>query len=360
MSVSYDNAPTHVVGFALTPEFSMVAFTSALEPLRLANRVSGQELYAWRLYSANGEPVQASNGVALSVDGTFADIGPMAEFYVCTGIDVQAGGHEKLIPKLRKLTLYGGAIGALCTGTYVLAKAGLLDGMRCSIHWENFESFREQFPDIDVTQDLYVIDANRYTCAGGTAAIDMMLALIARRHRSEIANLVVDELIYHRIRDAHEHQRMGLRARLGISHPKLIAVISEMEKQLEEPLSCVELARHAGLSARQLERLFQKYIGERPTRYYLQLRLTRARYLLLQTSMPILSIGLACGFVSASHFSKCYSEYFGRTPSDERKTMRRSIDAQTGRSVRPPAGSALAHPSGVDGKKAKVPASPSK
>ena len=216
--------------------------------------------------------------------------------------------------KLRTLAFYGVSIGAVCTGTYVLAKAGLLAGRKCTIHWENYDSFREEFADIEVTQELFEVDRNRFTCAGGTAAIDMMLSMIAKQKGPEIAAQVTDILIHHRIRDAHERQRMELRSRLGVAHPKLLAVVSEMEKSLETPLSCAELAEEVGLSTRQLERLFRRYIGEAPTKYYLGLRLKRARYLLRQTSMPILTIGLACGFVSASHFSKCYSEHFGRTP----------------------------------------------
>ena len=164
-------------------------------------------------------------------------------------------------------------VGAVCTGTYVLAKAGLLDGHRCTVHWENQDSLREQFPEIDVTEELFEIDRTRFTCAGGTAAIDMMLALIARQLGQEVASGVTDQLIHHRMRDGDERQRMELRSRLGVAHPKLISVVAEMERCIEQPLSCVDLADGAGLSTRQLERLFRKYIGQVPTRYYLGLRL---------------------------------------------------------------------------------------
>ena len=146
--------------------------------------------------------------------------------------------------------------------------------------------------------------------------------MIARHKGQEVAARVTDQLIHHRMRDAHERQRMELRARLGVAHPKLIGVVGEMERCIEQPLSCADLAAGVGLSTRQLERLFSRYIGQAPTRYYLGLRLERARHLLLQTSMPVLSVGLACGFVSASHFSKCYSEHFARTPSQERRGPR--------------------------------------
>ncbi len=310
------------VVFLLVPQFSMIAFSSAIEPLRLANRVHGEETFSWRVLSVDGQPVTASNGLKLGVDGSFADMQGATAAVVCSGVDVQTFDHRDLTGRLRGLASRGTPVGAVCTGTFVLARAGLLDGYRCTIHWENQDSLREQFPQIDVTEELFEIDRTRFTCAGGTAAIDMMLALIARQQGQEVASGVTDQLIHHRMRDGDERQRMELRSRLGVAHPKLISVVGEMERCIEQPLSCVDLAEGAGLSTRQLERLFRKYIGQVPTRYYLGLRLTRARQLLLQTSMPILSIGLACGFVSASHFSKCYSEHFSRTPSQERRTNR--------------------------------------
>ena len=310
---------THTVGFLLVPQFSMIAFAASIEPLRLANRVSGKALFAWRTYSPDGLPIAASNGILVSVDGAYRDVGPMPEIIVCAGVDVTRLDHDALIAKLRRLAFYGTSIGAVCTGSHVLARAGLLDGYRCTIHWENYEAFREEFPALDVTQELFEIDRNRFTCAGGTAAIDMMLALISNKKGPDIAALVTDELIHHRMRDAGEMQRMEIRARLGVAHPKVLSVVTSMEENIEEPLSCADLARRGGLSPRQLERLFQRYLDSTPSRYYSALRLERARQLLLQTAMPILAVGLACGFVSPSHFSKCYSDHFGKTPSEERR-----------------------------------------
>jgi AraC family transcriptional regulator, glycine betaine-responsive activator len=306
------------LGLILINDFSMIAFTSLVEPLRLANYISGARLYEWRLYSIDGAPVQASNGLRIEVNGSIADIGPMPHVVVCAGLDVQKQELGGLVAKLRRLAFYGVPLGAVCTGAHVLAKAGLLDGHRCTVHWENQESLREEFPELDVTDELYEIDRSRFTCAGGTAAIDMMLTMIARRHGQDLAAKITDELIHHRMRAPNERQRMELRSRLGVANPKVLAIVAMMERRLEEPLSCSELAADADLSPRQLERLFQRYLGETPTRYYLGLRLERAKTLLMQTSMPVLSVGLACGFVSASHFSKCYHEFFGRTPSDER------------------------------------------
>jgi transcriptional regulator GlxA family with amidase domain len=322
-----DAAVTTVL-FLMVPCFSMIAFASAIEPLRLANRALGYEAYRWRVLTCDGRPVEASNGIPITADGSYVDIGGASAAIVCSGVDVQTFEHRELIAKLRTLATRGVPIGALCTGSYVLARGGLLDGHRCTIHWENHDAFHEEFPDLSVTLELFEIDRTRFTCAGGTAAIDMMLSLISRQKGQEVASTVTDQLIHHRMRDAHERQRMELRARLGVAHPKLISVVAEMERCIEQPLSCADLAEGVDLSTRQLERLFRKYIGQAPTRYYLGLRLDRARHLLLQTSMPILSVGLACGFVSASHFSKCYSEHFSRTPSQERRNPRREPRGQ--------------------------------
>ena len=306
------------IGFVLVPRFSMIAFTAAVEPLRLANRASSQELYAWRLYSSDGGPVTASNGIELHPDGDLQAAESCHTMVVCSGLDVHRIDDKKLLSWLRRMDRRGADLGALCTGSHLLARAGLLDGYRCTIHWENLASFVEEFPDIEVTTELFEIDRSRFTCSGGTGAIDMMLNVMAVQHGHELAAAVADQSMHERIRDHHDHQRVSLPARLGVRHPKLLAVIELMERNLEEPLSRADLAKDAKLSTRQLERLFRKYLNRSPARYYLELRLNRARLLLLQTDMSVIDVALACGFVSASHFSKCYRDYFGRTPRKER------------------------------------------
>jgi transcriptional regulator GlxA family with amidase domain len=319
MDGSHLDYPLQKIGFFLVPSFSFIAFSSALEPLRLANKVANTKLYGWSCYSRDGGPVEASNGVRIEVDGSYTDVGVMSSVIVCGGTDIRNQSDKKLIAKLRHLSSHGASLGAVCTGSHILAQAGLLNGYKCTIHWENMDVFAEDFPEIEVSDDLFEIDRNRFSCAGGTSGLDMMLHVIAQQYGHDTASLVSDLMVHHRIRDGHERQRMALRTRLGISHPKLLAVIMHMEETLEEPVSCTELAKTVHLSTRQLERLFRKYLKHAPTRYYLELRLNRARFLLLQTSMPILDVALACGFVSASHFSKCYREFFKRTPSEERR-----------------------------------------
>ena len=306
------------IGLILIPNFSMIAFTAAVEPLRLANRASGRRLYEWHVYSTDGRPVTASNGISLTPEGNLEAANDLPVVIVCSGVDVQTFTDKAAFSWLRRMARRGADVGALCTGSQILARAGLLDGYRCTIHWENLASFAEDFPEIDVTSELFEIDRNRFTCAGGTAAIDMMLNVIARQHGHELAASVADQFMHERIRDQHDHQRTSLPARLGVRHPKLLSVIAVMEKNLEEPLNRIDLARDAGLSTRQLERLFRKYLNRSPARYYLELRLDKARLLLVQTNMSIIDVALACGFVSASHFSKCYRDFYGRTPRKER------------------------------------------
>lgn len=319
MFASNDDSGGGRFGFILMPEFSMIAFASAVEPLRLTNRVCDAPVFGCLSYSMDGEAVIASNGMPVIVDGAIEDAEGLDAVFVCAGVDVHRYASKPLMARLRRLAQHGTAVGGICTGTLVLARAGLLEDHRCTIHWGNVDGLIEEFPHLDVTQELFELDRKRWTCSGGTAPLDMMLNLIAQRVSPPVAASIADELIYHRIREPGERQRMELRSRIGVAHTKLLEVVETMEGALEEPLSCTDLARDVGLSTRQLERLFRKYMGMTPTRYYLELRLKRARFLLQQTSLPILSVGLACGFVSASHFSKCYREHFQRTPSDERR-----------------------------------------
>ena len=307
------------VGFLLIPNFSMLAFASAIEPLRAANRMSGKELFSWVISSPTGTTSEASNGVKVDVQDTPEMLQNCRLVFVCAGLDVKSYADRETLNVIRRLDRNGAIIGAICTGTYLMAAAGLLDDRRCTIHWENIDGLAEEFPLLEITNELFEIDDKRVTCSGGTASLDMILYLIAQVHGQSLAAQVSDQFIHDRIREPSDRQRMELRSRLGVSHPKLLAVVGLMEQGLEEPLSQTELAMKANLSTRQLERLFRKYLSTTPTRYYLNLRLARARQLLRQTSMSILSIALACGFVSASHFSKCYREVYGRTPRAERQ-----------------------------------------
>lgn len=311
--------------FLLIPNFSMIAFATAIEPLRIANRLLGHEAYRWRLASPSGKSVFASNGVEISVGTsveeerrTLMNDRKPSMVFVCSGVFVEDFCDKASFAFLRETHQRGISVGGLCTGAWILARAGLLADRRCAIHWENLPGFSEAFPRADVHADLFEVDHNIFTCAGGTAALDMMLALIGEDHSDDLVNRVCEQALTDRVRASHDRQRLPLRARLGVQHSKVLAIIEIMEANLGEPLSLVEISRRISLSRRQVERLFDKEMGRSPARYYLEIRLDRARHLLLQSALPIVEIAVASGFVSASHFSKCYRELYGRSPQQER------------------------------------------
>jgi AraC family transcriptional regulator, glycine betaine-responsive activator len=308
----------HKIALILVPDFTMMPLTAAIEPMRLANRFAEKPLYAWSMHSVDGLAVSASNGIVTGVSGNLDTVPPDATIIVCAGLDVQRHTDKRLLSWLRKVSRRGVNIGSVCTGAHILAEAGLLDGYKCTIHWENLPGFAEAFPDIEATGGLFEIDGDRFTSAGGTTSLDMMLTLIASQHGPEIAAGVAESILHSPIRHHSENQRMSLPARIGARHPKLVSIIEKMEENLEDPLSPSLLAKQAGLSTRQLERLFRRYLDRSPKRYYLELRLKKARSLLLQTDMSVINVALACGFSSPSHFSKCYRSYYGRTPYRER------------------------------------------
>ena len=306
------------LALVLIPEFTLLPVTSVIDPIRLANRHAEKGLYVWTTHSTDGSPVTASNGITLVPDGDLDSIPDHATIVVCGGTNVHKYADKALFNWLRKSARKGHDIGAICTGAQLLAMAGLLDGYTCTIHWENQPGFIEEFPEINVTSSLFEVDRDRFTGAGGTSALDMVLALISAQHGVALATAVAENILHSPIRQPGEHQRMSLPARIGARHPKMVEIIEQMELHLEEPLSPSVLAQQAGLSTRQLERLFRRYLDRSPKRYYLELRLKKARSLLLQTNMSVINVGLACGFSSPSHFSKCYRAYYARTPYRER------------------------------------------
>ncbi len=309
--------------FLLLPNFSMMAFTSCVEPLRAANRLAGSKIYDWHTFSRDGAPVEASNGVVVSPEGALENIGNAHAVMVCTGVGGESFNDPRVIRRLRELSRTGVLLGGICTGAIPLARAGLLNGYRCTIHWENVEGFVEEFPDLDTTATLFEVDRDRLTCSGGTAPLDMMINTIAKDHGDDLAIRVAELLLHNSVRHPHDMQRMPIQYRTGITHPKLLAVIAHMEAYVESPVSVPDLADSVGLSSRQLERLFKERLGKTPTRYYLDLRLQRARLLLIQTSMSVLQIAVATGFTSASHFAHCYGEHFGKSPRAERAQLER-------------------------------------
>ncbi len=306
------------VGFLLVPGFALMSYTAAVEPLRAANLISGRTLYRWWHAAPGGKPVLASNGVAILPDvgvGTDRDADML---FVCAGGNPAIFGDRSVFAWLRRLARRGVTIGGISGGPYILAKAGLLDGHRATLHWEHQPSFREEFPDIALAQSLFEIDGNLITCSGGISALDMMVALIERDHGRQLAAAVGDWFLHTHIREGMGPQRMDLRVRLGVTDAKLLRVLRRMEDSIEAPQSRAELARIAGVSVRQLERLFQRHLGHGIHRQYRSMRLERARQLLRETAFPVLDVAVATGFASASQFARAYRRAFGEPPSRTR------------------------------------------
>ena len=306
------------VGFLTLNNFSMIAFSNAIEILRMANYLLGEDVYQWSVITVDGQPVSASNGLAFA-NTQKVDFNNMPDvLLVCGGVNIQNAVSADVIKLLTQASKYNIWLGGLCTGSYALAKAGLLDGYKCTIHWENMASLCELFPTIQFMEELFVIDRNRCTCAGGTAPLDLMLAFVAARFGKNLVAEISDQFMMVRARDSKDQQHIPVAARVGYSHKALVEVSALMEANIDEPLTLDELARLAGLSQRHLQRMFRHTLSMTPMHYYLNLRLRRARALLLQTEMSIMSVTVACGFQSSCHFSKSYRTLFGYSPSMER------------------------------------------
>lgn len=312
-----DSRPDRFV-FVLLEEFSLLSFAAALECLRIANRMSRRSLYAWTFFGENGRAVQCSAGTGFKPDSKLGSLRQGDTVFVCGGTRVQDFTTKRLISWIRREVRGDVKVGGLCTGAYALAKAGLLKGRRATIHWENQDSFYEEFLDVDLTKSVFVVDGNTMTTAGGTSAIDLMLSLISERHGDDLANAVADQMVYSAIRTGQDTLRLSVPVRIGVRHDKLSLVVQTMEENLEDPISPTILAADVGMSTRQLERLFRRYLNRSPKRYYMELRLQKARNLLLQTEMSVIEIAIACGFESPSHFSKCYRSHYDTTPYRER------------------------------------------
>ncbi len=319
-SVTSDSTPQPMhIGFLLVAEYTLVTLANAIAVLRAANRESGQSLFRWSLLTLDGNAVLSSDALELTPDGGLELAADLDCLMVCGGERIEHHCEDSLLDALRAVAKRQIPLGGMCTGSFVLAAAGLLEGYRCTVHWENMVGMVEKFPDLQVTSRLFVIDRDRYSCSGGVSSMDLMLNILAAKHGKKLVQKVSELLMYERVRTERDAQRVPLQHLIGASQPKLIDAVSLMEANIEEPLSLDEVADYVSISRRQLERLFHKYLHCAPSRYYLELRLHRARLLLLQTGMPVIDVAISCGFSTAPHFSKCYSELYGKPPRDERR-----------------------------------------
>jgi transcriptional regulator GlxA family with amidase domain len=307
------------VGFLLVPGFALMSYAGAVEPLRAANQLSGKTLYKWWNAAPADKPAVASNGAAVVPDFKFgAEVGALDMMLVCAGGNPAAFNDRRTFAWLKKLAARGVTLGGISGGPFILARAGLLAGRRCTVHWEHLPALQEAFPDVQLTRSLFEFDGDRVTCSGGVAGLDMMVALITRDHGYELAAAVSDWLLHTHVREGAVPQRMDLRFRLGVGDAKLLKALKVMEAHIETPLPRERLADLAGVSLRQLERSFQSELGRGVHEHYLVVRLGRSRQLLRETSLSILEVALATGFASASQFSRAFRRSFNSTPREAR------------------------------------------
>ncbi len=314
-----DDAP-ETIGFLLLPEFPIYALIPAIEALRIANQNSGRQHFGWRTVSADGAPVRSCSGMTMTPDASIANTAMLETVIVCAGNQPTQYITKAILNWLRRLGRHGARLGAIDTGVFTLAAAGLLDGYRITLHWEAIPMFRERYPDIEVVEQLFLIDRNRLTCAGGIAALDMMLHLIASRRGYALAQVVANGFVHERMRRDGEAQRRAMDP-ADTTSQELLSVIRAMEDNLDQPLSPAELAEACRLSVRRLERLVRRRLDDSPMRYYLKLRLQAARNLLFYSDLPVKDVASACGFSSMAVFDRAFHAHFAQSPSAFRKAF---------------------------------------
>jgi transcriptional regulator GlxA family with amidase domain len=307
------------VAVILVPGFALMSFASVIEPVRGANRLSGAKFYEWELFAPEGGMVESNSGITVAAAPVSAlEQGSFDLVVVCAASHAEQRRFRAVEETLRRLARHNVALAAVSTGSFVLARAGLLTDRRCTVHWDYADSFAEAFPDIALCNDLFVVDGSILTCAGATAALDMMLQLIGAHHGQDLARQISGQFLHGGIRAAADDQRRMLLG-MGVTNSVVQKAVSLMEAAIEEPVPLSELTQRTGVSQRQLERLCKRYLGATPAQYYVQLRLERARRMLRQTDMSVAEVAIACGFVSLSHFAKVYRRHYGLSPREDRK-----------------------------------------
>jgi transcriptional regulator GlxA family with amidase domain len=312
------------IGFLLLEDYALMSCAAAVEPLRAANLLARRDLYDLVFLSETGGAAAASVG-GLFDTVALADVtGRFDALFVVAGGDPMGLHCPRATAFLRGCERRGVPLGGISGGAVILAKAGLLSGRRFTVHWQHFNALREVSPDYLMERRLYVIDRDRFTCAGGSAPLDMMHALITAHHGIELAGQVADWFIHTRIREADDPQKAGPGERHGLHDPTLLAVVGLMESHLADPLDIAQLALLSGMSARHLQRRFEARTGVPLMRFYRGLRLDKARELLGQTALPVLDVALATGVSNGAHFARAFRERFGAPPSALRAASSRA------------------------------------
>jgi AraC family transcriptional regulator, glycine betaine-responsive activator len=312
-------------GFLLLDNFSLIALSAAIDPLRIANMVVGRRVYDYKLIGPGSEVVCSSDGIRVVPDVAMADTERFDVVFVVGPNPIPRRGIGAVVDWLRRQAGEGAALGGLDTGSYFLARAGLLNGYRCTIHWEDQDVLTEQFPRLTVSTRLFEIDRNRYTCSGGVAPLDLIVHLLASPPGSQALAARVLELLLAEPRSRDYRQQTSLRQYIGADHAKLDEALQIMESNVEEPLSVPEIASHLRVSQRQLQRWFLERLGKSPAEAYLEIRLLRARQLLYRTVTPLEEVCVRTGFVSTTHFSTRYKAHFQITPMADRRRYQNAL-----------------------------------
>jgi AraC family carnitine catabolism transcriptional activator len=312
------------VAIVLLEQFAMLAFSSTIEPLREANSIAGRRVYHWQVLSHDGRPVRASNGLTLNVDGSIEDVSSCQMVIVVSSFDPQLYTTRGILAWLRRLARQGATVGAVETGAYVLARARLLDHYKATIHWENMESFVDEFPKVRVTGRIFEIDGKRFSASGAAAAMDMMLHFIAEHLGRQVASAVAEEFIYNRMRGPENPQRLEASERMNARHPRVKRLLRMLDTHVEDRLNVAQMAAFERISEREVRRLFQTHLGLSPQAYHRRLRLQKARLMLRQTDLKVADVAIRCGFASGSDFSRAFKREFRQKPLDDRANIGRA------------------------------------
>lgn len=323
--VEYDGPPRDYY-FLLLPKLTLLAFTSAVEPLRIANQVTGKELYRWFVMTEDGGPVICSCGVNITPDSGLLDIPRDAAAFVCSGIEPHQTISVRAVRWISRQRAFGCKVGGVCTGAVALARAGLLKGRDFTLHWENQPAFREHFIGLEPTKNLYENDRGLLTCGGGSAATDMMLDIIETDHGAKLATIVADMCLHFRSNNREAPQKSGYSFALGSRNQHLISAMQFMQETLEDPVDIETVAAHVDISRRQLERLFSNHVNVTPAQFYMDLRVSRAHVLLNETNLKLAQIAAATGFGSTTQLAQRFRRRFGKSPSAWRKSWSQSVD----------------------------------
>lgn len=304
--------------FILIPGFSLVALSCAIDALRAANQISGKPVYEWQTATPEGMGAVSSSSIALPAV-RLDDVTSPSLIAVCGGDRSHDYSNSDLTNWLHKQAKTNTHIGSLSDGAFVLAETGLFDKVPSTIHWKCFDAYRERFPKLDIRPSILEIGDKRFSCAGGTSSLDLMLHFIREKHGDELAGQIADNYFHDVIRDGSREQHVTNAFRYSSRNPVLANALLMMEQNLEAPLSIADMADSLQLSRRQMDRIFNRDLGKTPKEIYLDMRLNRASGLLVQTGMSISEIAVGCGFQSASHLSRYFSRSYGKTPGEYRR-----------------------------------------